>query len=510
MTYLEPKVTSTGGSVAITYGTNAINLEVATGSTSVDTLSDDVGTVITPAAGNIQLVGHVVEQGSTKFSTIVAGTNLANINPMSASRWIVDSLGFNGTHTTIAAAITSATSGDTIEILPGTYTGNLTLKAGVNLTAWGSDSSLNATGKVIISGTCTLTTAGSVTISGIQLQTNSADLLDVTGTLASIVNLQNCYLNCTNNTGITFSSSSASSAINIDNCYGNLGTTGIKLFAHSGAGSLSIFNSDFTNTGASTTASTISGSGLVACRRSVFFSPITSSSTSGFGGDWCGFNCSTLNTTALTLGGSGSSSFTNSNILGGSASAVSISNTTGIYNSSISSSNTNAITGAGTIQYSGLSFTSSSTTINTTTQTIAGTLQGSKNTAPTAGFIGEQIRSTVVVGSPINLLNNTVTNITSISLTPGVWDVSAVGEGAFTGVSGFLFLSVNSVSATLGTRGDNSMGFGLVATAPTISMSLASYRVTVSTTTTYFMIMDANFTTGACTGYGRISATRVG
>src|SRR5258708_20620706 len=121
-------------------------------------------------------------------------------NTFGVAKWIVSATASDGTHTTIASALTSASSGDTIFIRPGTYTENLTLKAGVNLSAFGSDSSQNGTGKVIISGTCTMTTAGSVTISGIQLQTNSAALLAVTGTLASVVNLQNCYLNCTNTT----------------------------------------------------------------------------------------------------------------------------------------------------------------------------------------------------------------------------------------------------------------------------------------------------------------------
>lgn len=54
----------------------------------------------------------------------------------------------------------------------------------------------------------------------------------------------------------------------------------------------------------------------------------------------------------------------------GTASALSIGSgtTLGVYNSSIGSSNTNAITGAGTLDYSGLIFPETSKTINTTTQ----------------------------------------------------------------------------------------------------------------------------------------------
>jgi len=144
-------------------------------------------------------------------------THALSTNNYGPSKFIVDASAANGTHTTLPSALASASSGDTISIRPGTYTGNFSLKGGVNITAFGSDSSLNGTGKVIIQGTCTLSEAGTVTISGVQLQTNSAAALAVTGSAASVVNLQNCYLNFTNNTGITYSSSNSSSAINIQN-----------------------------------------------------------------------------------------------------------------------------------------------------------------------------------------------------------------------------------------------------------------------------------------------------
>ena len=146
---------------------------------------------------------------------------MAYRNYSSAVSHIVDATG-QGDFTTIQAAITAASSSQTVFIRPGTYTESLSLKAGVNLSAFGSDSSSNGTGKVIISGNATLSTAGSVTISGIQLQTNSAAFLTVSGTLASIVNLNNCYLNSLNATGISYSSSSDSSCSNIPKTIGNI------------------------------------------------------------------------------------------------------------------------------------------------------------------------------------------------------------------------------------------------------------------------------------------------
>ncbi len=161
--------------------------------------------------------------------------------------------------------------------MPGTYTENLTLKVGVNLCAFACDA---LTPNVTIVGTCTLTTAGTVSISGIRLQTNSAAFLAVTGTLASIVNLKDCFLNCSNNTGITYSSSSGSSAINIINCLGDVGTTGIGIFTHTSSGIMRINNTRITNTGGSTTASTCSA-GVLDIYYSQIYSPLTMSSTSG-------------------------------------------------------------------------------------------------------------------------------------------------------------------------------------------------------------------------------------
>ena len=302
--------------------------------------------------------------------TFTRALSTNNYGPM---KFIVDgTTPANGTHSTIAAALTSASSGDTIFIRPGTYTENLTLKVGVNLCANTCDA---LTPNVTISGTCTLTAAGTVSISGIRLQTNSAALLAVTGSAASIVNLNNCYLNCTNNTGITFSSSSASSLITITDCKGNLGTTGIGLFSNSGSGTMNFYNSFFSNTGASTTASTCS-SGSLNLDQSEFTFPLTYSSTGTGTWEHSRISTSTQNVTAANLNG-GSIPIKWCRFESGSASAISIASVSAFMEfCTISSSNTNAITGAGTLNYSQLSFNSSSSTINVTTQTPLTTKYG--------------------------------------------------------------------------------------------------------------------------------------
>jgi hypothetical protein len=435
---------------------------------------------------------------------------MAYRNYATAVSHIVDTNG-QGDFTTIASALTASSSGQTIFIRPGTYTENLTLKAGVNLTAFGADSSQNGTGKVIISGTCTLTTAGSVTISGIQLQTNSAALLAVTGSAASVVNLFDCYLNCTNNTGITFSTSSASGTINIRSCSGDLGTTGIALFSHSSAGNLNIYDSDFTNSGSSTTANTISA-GSLTTSRIMINNPITSSSTGGVNMNWSGINCNAINTTALTANGSGGTC-TYCSFSSGTASAVSIGASS--YNlvfSLISSSNTNALTGAGTVNQYGNVFTGSSHQVNTTT-TTGGTLNGlTQGTAPNGGFLGERITNNA---ANVSLTDSTTANITSISLTAGVWDVSGMGEfnsngGALTGTQ--FIVGINTTSAVLpGTGGVNQ---GSLPTAPNaasdVNITICPQRYTFATTTIVYLVARGAYSVGTLQVTGVITATRVG
>lgn len=288
-----------------------------------------------------------------------------------------------GDFTTITAACAVAPSGTIIGVMSGTYTENFTIPAGIVLTSM-IDSSAN--GNVVIVGTPTMTAAGTSVISGLRLQTNSVPLATVSGSNASILKIQNCYLNITNNDGISYTNSNAASRIEVSYCIGDVGTTGIKIFNQTSTGSLIIRYTTFTNTGASVTESTASA-GTCNFNYSLFASPITTSGTALFGVGWCDFNTAATNTTSLTLGGSGNSNLVNSNINSGSASCISIGSTCTLTNSFITSSNPIAITGAGTILYGSNSYSSSST-INTSTQTGITTRTGISQSTLQPAFSG--------------------------------------------------------------------------------------------------------------------------
>ncbi len=369
-------LTSPDSSVAVGYSSPNITLSAGTAMGTLKTITpneDFDGTAATPISGttgNINAVGvnpSFATVTETLNSTGLSTGNLQVEHRAWVSGLVVDTSttpGTRGTYATLASALAAATSGQTV-FLRTSVTENVTIPVGVNIAAW-SAGILNTP---TIIGTVTMTGAGTSTINGIRLQTNGAPLLAVTGSAASVLNVYNCYLNCSNNTGITFSSSSASAGLFIMNCKGNLGTTGIALFSHSSAGIIEITYSNISNSGNSTTASTCS-SGFINMEYTFLTSPVTTSGTSAFTWDYVSIDCFGINTTAATLGGSGLHASRYSRFNGGSASAVSCGSATPKFEFCVvQSSNTNAITGAGTMQGNTISFEGTSSGVNTTTQT---------------------------------------------------------------------------------------------------------------------------------------------
>lgn len=276
-------------------------------------------------------------------------TRAVSINNWGPAKFVVDGTTVaNGTHSTISAALTAASSGDTIFIRPGTYTENLTLKAGVNLVAWEPD---GFSANVNIVGNCTHNTAGFIMCSGIRFTTNNAAAITVSGSVASKIRLINCYISAANSTAIIYSSSSVDSSIQIFYCEGNTGTTGVGIYTHTAAGQLSFAYSLFTNTGGSSTASDTTG-GVVITYTS-FSQPLSSSSAGAYNISYANLNSSSLNVTAFTTAGTGTNFAEYSDFVSGTASAISIGagTTLNIINSiTVNSSNANAITGAGLFQ----------------------------------------------------------------------------------------------------------------------------------------------------------------
>lgn len=373
-------------------------------------------------------------------------THALSTNNYGPAKFIVATSAANGTHTTLASALTSASSGDTI-ILRDSVTENVTLKAGVNIVAWQGSQS---TPEVSITGKCTMTTAGTVTISGIRLTTNSDFFLAVTGSAASVVNLEDCYLNASNNTGISYTSSDANSQVTIWRCTGDIGTTGIGLFASSSAGLLRMEYSRITNSGATTTASTASA-GTLQVMRSSILSPITTSGTATFNSHFSTISGGAQNATALTIGGSGSNTLRYGLIEGGTASAMSISSSISVSTTTFGSSNTNSVTGAGTLTYSSLSFIGSSSGMNVTTQSALVTRSGITRSAHQPAFIATLgSADSNVTGAGTSYTLGSGNALTEIADQDGDFVTSGTFTAPYTGIYWLQFrISNNQVTAAM-------------------------------------------------------------
>lgn len=429
------------------------------------TITGNDGNALAPTAGNWNIFGADLSLGTNGSVTSGSGSTLT-ITSINTAKWIVDPTANRGTHTTVQGAINAASSGQTIFIRPGTYTENITLKAGVNLCAYISDS---LTPNVTIVGKCTFTAAGTVSISGIRFQTNSDFLIAVTGSAASIVNLDYCYFNCTNNTGISFTSSSSSAKIEINNCQANLGTTGIALFSHSSSGLMNILQSNIYNTGGSTTASTNSAGGLN-LTLSYFSSPITYSGTSAGTLEYCAFDLSAINATCLTFGGSGAQLARFCRFISGTASAVSISTTLAMACCTINSSNTNAVTGAGTLNYSSLAFVGTSSLMNTTTQVGQYTNLGKYKASSQPCFqvyVNTNITNVTGAGAAYPILFDTInfdlnSNITLNSAGRTIFTAPVAGKYLlnFTLAMNSLTVAMNAATITIVTTGQTFFIYG--------------------------------------------------
>lgn len=309
------KITSPLGTLSVGFSAGNITLDLIGGGVAVDTLNTDVSGPVSPSASgvisftgatnifsdgsvantmrlNLQGTNHAIFVGrgantasaslgvgtngqvllaatgaDPAFGTVatnanmntVVGANSLTLNPYNCAKWIVDATANIGTHQTIAAALTAASSGDTIFIRPGTYTENLTLKAGVHLTAFLGD---DLTPNVTIVGKATATFAGTCTISNIKLQTNSDNFLAVTGSNNTVVNVSGCTLLVANAVaGLSYTTSGASASVNFLNCQGDVSSATGWMFTSTAVGNLNFRYCRITNTGAgavlNTTSSTI-------------------------------------------------------------------------------------------------------------------------------------------------------------------------------------------------------------------------------------------------------------
>jgi hypothetical protein len=140
-----------------------------------------------------------------------------------------------------------------------------------------------------------------------------------------------------------------------------------------------------------------------------------------------------------------------------------------------------------------------------------GIVGGTDASNATAGHVGEYPSSSVPIGSAVSLTTATSANVTSISLTAGDWDVSGninytAGTATVTGkISG-----ISTTSATLPTDGSEVYsGVQLTLGTATDGSAVPRKRISVSGTTTVYLVGQATFSAGTVTAFGSITARRI-
>jgi hypothetical protein len=420
-------------------------------------------------------------------------------------KWYVHPTPGLGTHTTLTLALASASNGDTIYMAPGfTYTESPTISISVEISSF--DRSTLSTGPyfAIISGTLTFGGSATTGVSNLTITNNSAT--PIVCNAGGTVSFENCYISTSTGLGV-------SGAGNVFNFNNSTISTGGQIFAFTSGTNTFTYSTLITSL---PSASTQSNGSLIMtyCNTQ---SPITTSGIATLKVEYCAQDKTSNNAIFLTCNGTGTSFISDSYINSGTAAAISIGAgaTLTVSNCTLNSTNANPITGAGTLIYAGVNQIGTVGVFNTTTTTLktisGGYYQGINTaTSPPAGSIGESISSSVARASATVINNNSATTITSISLTAGIWDISAIGclIGTLTGTQ--WAVSITTTTNTQGTPGTTEVSTPTVATAASDScLSIGKVRLTFGTTTSVFVTGFALFSVGSATQYGSVIATRV-
>lgn len=150
---------------------------------------------------------------------------------------------------------------------------------------------------------------------------------------------------------------------------------------------------------------------------------------------------------------------------------------------------------------------------NLTPSQTNGIIGTTTNNSPVAGSVGELVSSSIPIGSAVPLTTGTVTNVTSISLTAGDWDVwgnvwtAPSGSTSQTLVTG----AISQASATLPTvpAGGAVAQFPYTAVAGIgVGMFVGQISVRLASTTTIYLVTAVSFSGSTNAAYGFIGARR--
>ena len=296
-----------------------------------------------------------------------------NDSKFGIAKWIVSpNISDGATHTTIAAALSSASSGDVIYVRPGTYTENLTLTSdynGVTLTTY-AEQGLGLLGNVKIVGKITASTVTNFVFQGFYFDDNGDNIFEDTGSATGTIN----FLGCQFEFGVeAIEVNNANRVLIFNGCGFSRVANSVKLFTATACNSI-VFRYCISG-GASFTpvASTINAGTCGIAYSRLLFNPVTTASTGILDIVDSDLSCVGYDITAITTAGTATSTVNGIKIRSGTASGISVGSGTTLVldNAMIFSTNANPITGAGTIRYGAVDFLESGNGINVTTQQTA-------------------------------------------------------------------------------------------------------------------------------------------
>lgn len=142
------------------------------------------------------------------------------------------------------------------------------------------------------------------------------------------------------------------------------------------------------------------------------------------------------------------------------------------------------------------------------TVVISGVTDGSN---AGAGVIGQFMSSLVAIGSAVSLSTTVASNITSLTLTAGDWDVSGSVNYTYSAATiSQKTAGISGASATLPSDGSESYS-GAVVTLSTSSdgISIPKIRSSSASPVTVYLVGRATFSAGTVAGFGSLFARRV-
>lgn len=158
-------------------------------------------------------------------------------------------------------------------------------------------------------------------------------------------------------------------------------------------------------------------------------------------------------------------------------------------------------------------FTGNLGNLNAQSLTISTGIVGNTTGNPTSNVnVGGYISSEVSLGAAVNLVANNPTNVTSIQINPGDYDlwgvIATISSAGVTSTS--IIATISMVSAANPgppNGGASALWAGNLAGAQPV-LPTGAMVVNVSATATAFLVAENHFSGGVCTGYGGIYARR--